>query len=105
MRSTTALLLCTLFGGRAFGACPADCVAGGGPAATDCFVAWSAATTITCVDGDACDLDGAADGVCTLGLQACINVPGLSPCTPSALDGAPTVAPAGTSLAQQRASA
>jgi hypothetical protein len=60
---------------------------------------------MTCVDGDTCDVDGAADGVCTLGLQACINVPGLSPCTPSALDSSPTVAPARDPLASQLTSA
>jgi hypothetical protein len=104
MRSAT-LLLCTVLGSRALGACPPDCVGGGGPAATDCFVAWSAPGTVTCVDGEACDLDGAADGVCTFGLQACINVPGISPCTPSTLDGAPTVAPTRDPLASQLTSA
>jgi hypothetical protein len=75
--------------------CPPDCVADGGPAATACFVAWSGISAMdeTCVDGQACDIDGKVDGVCTLGLQGCINVPGLGACTPAGLSGPPTVTP------------
>jgi len=76
-----------LAAGIARAACPPNCVAGGGPAATDCFVQWGGITTAkaSCTDGDAtCDLDGAADGVCTIGLQACVNVPAAS-CTPAPL--------------------
>jgi len=47
----------------------------------------------TCADGEACDIDGKVDGVCTLGLQGCINVPGLGACTPAGLSGPPTVTP------------
>src|SRR5947199_5810206 len=43
--------------------CPPDCVAGGGPSATDCFVAWSGLPGMseTCADGEACDIDGKVD--------------------------------------------
>jgi hypothetical protein len=57
-------------------ACPgSDCVGGGGPAATDCILTWTGipAAATTCVDGAACDQDGAADGVCTFPLQACLG--------------------------------
>jgi hypothetical protein len=88
-------------------ACPPDCVAGGGPAATDCFIAFDGilSTTVTCTDGDACDTDGKRDGVCTLGLQACINVPGLGSCQPGGLLGAPAVKPAKDLTGQQLAAA
>lgn len=54
-------------------------VTGGGPAATDCYVVWegvSAArgTSVVCEDGDpACDADGARDGACTFGVNACLG--------------------------------
>ena len=59
---------------------PAGCFAGGGPAATDCFVEWAgvAAAQTTCVDGSSCDSDGVADGICTFPIAGCINV---APCT------------------------
>jgi hypothetical protein len=60
----------------AFAACPgADCLGGGGPAATDCILTWTGvpSTVATCVDGTACDQDGTADGVCTFALQACLG--------------------------------
>lgn len=59
---------------------PGPCFAGGGPAATDCFVEWSgvSAAQTTCVDGSSCDMDGRADGICTIPIAACINV---APCT------------------------
>src|SRR5207245_723979 len=68
---------------------------GGGPAATDCFIAWSGmqAMSEACIDGQACDIDGKVDGVCTLGLQGCINVQGLGTCTPAGLSAPPTVTP------------
>jgi hypothetical protein len=62
--------------------CPPDCFSGGGgPRATDCFLQWSGltATSLTCADGDpACDLDGKLDGVCTMNVSACINMPDAS---------------------------
>jgi cysteine-rich repeat protein len=48
-----------------------------------------AAVRQVCTDGDpACDHDGAADGVCTYEVQACLRSPepGLPVCTPEAVD-------------------
>ena len=73
--------------------CPTACSGGGGPASTDCFLAWGDAPgkVISCTDGDpSCDVDGAIDGVCTFGLSACTNVAvGGCPVTP--LDAPPTL--------------
>jgi hypothetical protein len=106
-RATGLVLLCAL--ARAVdAACPPDCVPGGGPPTTDCFVAWSGIpeNVFTCVDGDpACDSDGRVDGTCTLPLEACINVAGLTPCVPGTLTGAPTVKPTANPLAQGLAAA
>ena len=95
MRIPVALAFVLLLGPAARGDCPPDCVAGGGPSATDCFIAWSGLPGMseTCADGEACDIDGKVDGICTLGLQGCINVPGLGACTPAGLSGPPTVTP------------
>jgi hypothetical protein len=98
------LALLVVLGGSGGATCPPDCVPGGGPTATDCFVAWSgiADPGATCVDGTACDQDGMANGVCTFGLQGCINVPGLGDCTPGLLSARPSVrsrSPAGRALA------
>src|SRR5262245_47895331 len=96
MRIAVALLLIALVVPSASADCPGDCVAGGGPAATDCFVAFSGipGTTVSCTDGDpTCDTDGKADGACTLALQACINVAGLPGCTPGSLTAPPSVKP------------
>ena len=103
MRTPTALLVAALLGGAAVADCPPDCVGGGGPPETDCFVVFSGipATTASCTDGEACDMDGKVDGVCTLDLQACINVPGLGSCTPRGLSGRPTVKPSNGPTAQQ----
>ena len=92
------VLLCAV---TARAACPPDCVAGGGPPPTDCFLAWSETPKTTCIDGTACDVDGVADGACTFGLQACINVAGLPSCTPGTLDGTPNVTPSADPLAPQ----
>jgi hypothetical protein len=73
---------------------PADCLAGGGSPATDCYVAFAGIPSldVTCTDGDpSCDTDGHVDGVCTFGLQACVDVPQAG-CTPAALT-SPRVAP------------
>ena len=71
--------------------CPPTCASGGGPAATDCFLAYGNAPgkVIMCTEGDpACDGDGQMDGVCTFGLTACTNAAvGSCPATP--LDAAP----------------
>jgi hypothetical protein len=109
MRISTALLLAVLLAGSALASCPgADCVAGGGPAATDCFIAFTGipSTTVSCTDGDpGCDTDGKVDGACTLALQACVNVSGLPSCTPGTPGGPPTVKPAKDPAAQQLAAA
>ncbi|HJQ83737.1 MAG TPA: hypothetical protein VKA21_06670 [Candidatus Binatia bacterium] len=106
MHALILLLWLATVPSTALAVCPgSDCAAGGGPATTDCFVAWSGTTTtnVTCTDGDACDGDGTVDGVCTFAIQACINVSGLGTCTAATLDGPPTVKPvkddAGTALA------
>lgn len=70
--------------------------AGGGPAATDCFLQFTgiAGPSTTCTDGDpSCDTDGAANGSCTFGVSACTLRPSAS-CTAAPLDGPPTVTPA-----------
>src|SRR5215831_13607964 len=108
MRQLVVLALVATLRLPALAACPgADCFAGGGPAATDCFVAFDgmSSKTLSCTDGTACDLDGKADGVCTLDVGACINVPGMPGCSPAGLDAAPTVAPAASPTAQQLATA
>jgi hypothetical protein len=87
-------VLCVLaWAGVAGAQCPSACSGGGGPASTDCFLAWGNAPgkVITCTDGDpGCDVDGAIDGVCTFGLSACTNVAvGACPVTP--LDAPPSL--------------
>jgi hypothetical protein len=101
-RIASALALAIVLGGAALAACPPDCVPGGGPAATDCFVAWSGIPQMaaSCVDGTTCDVDGEADGVCTIGIQGCINVAGLQECTPSGLTASPAVKPGKSPIAQ-----
>jgi len=77
---------------------------GGGPAAagiipggtgkSDCYAAIDVAGVedgtsavvnskkITCTDGEACDSGTCGDGICNIGVAACINQPGLAGCTP-----------------------
>jgi hypothetical protein len=108
MRTGIAVVSMMLVATGALADCPASCVPGGGPAATDCFVAFSGipSTTVSCTDGDpSCDTDGKADGVCTFGLQACVNVSGLPSCTPGSLSGPPSVTPSKDPAAQQLAAA
>jgi len=107
MRIPVALAFVLVLAPAAGAGCPPDCVAGGGPSATDCFVAWSdlPGMSETCADGEACDIDGKVDGVCTLGLQGCINVPGLGACTPVGLSGPPTVKPSNDRTGQALAAA
>ena len=104
-----AALLVVVFAlsGLAAAECPPDCVAGGGPAATDCFVAFGgiSSTSVSCTDGTSCDMDGQVNGTCMIGVQACINVPGLGSCAPAGLSGPPTVTPASNPTAQALASA
>jgi hypothetical protein len=76
----------------------------------ECLLAWrvTAATVpstnvrITCHDGEACDLDGTADGTCTLSAQLCVNVAGCTPGVVTTLElggrDAPVLAPATTEV-------
>jgi len=108
MRPAIALVLVVSLHGFARADCTSGCVPGGGPAATDCFVAWSGipSMTVSCMDGDSsCDTDGVADGTCTFAVQACINVAGLPSCTPGVLSGPPTVKPSKDPAGQQLAAA
>jgi hypothetical protein len=84
--------------GVASAQCPGSCTGGGGPAATDCFLAYGSAPgkVISCTDGDpSCDVDGNIDGACTFGLTACTNV-AVGACAATPLDAAPTVVAKGT---------
>jgi hypothetical protein len=82
-----------VWSGVACAQCPTACSGGGGPASTDCFLAWGSApgNVVTCTDGDpGCDVDGAIDGVCTFGLTACTNV-AVGACAATPLDAPPTL--------------
>src|SRR5438309_9842288 len=68
-------------------------VPGGGSARSDCYVEWQVTspdvvanrgkTGIDCQDGDpACDVDGAQNGSCTLGVSICAFQANVSKCTP-----------------------
>jgi hypothetical protein len=67
-------------------------VAGGGSKKSDCYVEWQVTTPeqtanrgrvgVDCQDGDpACDVDGAMDGTCTIGVSVCVfqSEPGCTP--------------------------
>lgn len=103
MRIVFVLAASLAAAGVARGTCPPDCVLGGGkPPTTDCLVQWNGITDVnqSCVDGDACDTDGKVDGVCTLALAPCVNVPSTG-CTPAPLTSAtvkPTTLPAEAAL-------
>jgi len=103
MRHGLVLTLGSLLVARLAGAvCPPDCVGGGGPAPTDCVIEWGgiSGTVSTCVDGTACDLDGKADGTCTLPLQACFDVGGTcGVSTMTSVKVAPRTVAAGAALA------
>src|SRR5262245_27869477 len=101
MRLLGSLFACLLAAASARAQCD-NCIPGGGPAATDCFVAWSGVPPdmrFTCTDGSASDADGAFDGVCHLRLRVCVNVPDMPGCTPQTLTRTPTVKPAAQSAA------
>jgi hypothetical protein len=93
MRLVGVLVASLVLVSHAAADCPPACVPGGGPSATDCFVAWGgiAGPTTTCMDGAPCDADGVADGTCTFAMQACVNVAGMAGCTAGALSGPPAV--------------
>jgi len=91
MRSTTfPRTLALALGAAMLLARPAGADITGGSAKAGCYAVFKGITATTgktridCQDGDAtCDSDGAADGTCTFAPQVCLNVPGLTPCTPS----------------------
>ena len=98
MRLVTSLGIVALATTMAVAQCPPTCTGGGGPAATDCFLAYGSApgSTITCTDGDAsCDLDGQIDGHCTFALTACTNT-SVGTCAATPLDAPPTAVAKGT---------
>jgi hypothetical protein len=88
IRSFT-LALAALTGGLLVAA-PAGATVLGSKPETACYGVWegvelTANRDVDCVDGDACDGDGAVDGKCVLGLQACVNAKDVDGCTPLAL--------------------
>jgi hypothetical protein len=98
MRLPLALVAVVLAASLTFAQCPGTCSGGGGPAATDCFLAYGGAPgkAIACTDGDgSCDSDGTIDGTCTFGLTACTNV-AVGACSATPLDGPPAVVAKGT---------
>jgi hypothetical protein len=99
-----AALACALACARAArAACPADCVGGGGPAATDCFVEFDGivTTNTSCTDGNpSCDMDGEVNGVCVFPISVCLNVAGDARCTAAGLSAPPVVRPAKSAVAQ-----
>lgn len=95
MRFWLGIALVAAMAGKAWADCP-DCVGGGGPAKTDCFIEWRglpATLAVDCADGGPSDADGVFDGVCTVKLTACVNVSGNPSCTPGSLSGPPMVKP------------
>jgi hypothetical protein len=73
----------------------ADIVPGNGKADSNCYADLDIdgtdgasidyekkSTVYSCVDGSACDLDGACNGECKFHFGVCINVPGVEGCTP-----------------------
>ncbi|HXJ36740.1 MAG TPA: hypothetical protein VMS22_22115 [Candidatus Eisenbacteria bacterium] len=93
MRVAVITLLCAALAPVAVRAqCPPACAGGGGPAATDCFLAFGGVggSAVACTDGDpTCDQDGTIDGTCTLAVTACTNV-GVGSCPATPLDATPT---------------
>lgn len=105
MRLTISVVSLALLAGTALADCAPNCVAGGGPKATDCYLQWGVAgTTLTlppCEDGNAaCDADGKIDGICTFAVEACAGGAATDGCTPASLAGAPSVAPTSTPAGQ-----
>ena len=102
-----AALACALACARAArAACPGDCVGGGGPAATDCFVEFDGivTTNTSCTDGNpSCDMDGEVNGVCVFPISVCLNVAGDARCTATGLSAPPVVRPAKSAVAQSLA--
>ncbi|HVM95815.1 MAG TPA: hypothetical protein VMT89_05470 [Candidatus Acidoferrales bacterium] len=72
-------------------------LSGGGAKATDCLAEFSDVAPVLnrhgqatmksiCRDGDSCDRDGVADGVCTFGVGVCINVAAGPQCVVAGVD-------------------
>jgi hypothetical protein len=94
--SAAALVLLGLGATRA----PADILLGNGKADSNCYAGLEVgdttgatitegtkSTELSCVDGTACDLDGACNGECLFEITPCINVAGVEGCTaPGTLD-------------------
>jgi hypothetical protein len=84
--------------GIGLGSSPASALVlpGNGPDESDCYVGLDIGSatgaviddtskkkvTVTCTDGDPCDLDGACNGTCEYNVGACINLAGQTGCTP-----------------------
>jgi hypothetical protein len=76
--AASALFGCSL---GHYGSSEAVVVGGGGSAKSDCLVVFDAAVNlpvsnprdIRCVDGDSCDADGVANGVCEFPISMCAN--------------------------------
>jgi len=84
--------------GIGLGSSPASAVVlpGNGPVESDCYVGLDIGSatgavvdvtskkkvTVTCTDGDPCDLDGACNGTCVSSVGICINLAGVEGCTP-----------------------
>jgi len=71
-------------------AAPAVRVPGGGPPKSDCYAefeveggALAGPTKVDCMDGTACDADGACDGRCLFSVGVCFNQTDLSACKPA----------------------
>jgi hypothetical protein len=108
MRIASSVLAVVVLASAERADCPPDCLPGGGPKATDCYLQWTGIASMApapCADGAACDADGAADGACTFPLQACVGVPSADGCVPAPLTGAPTVKPSADAVAQSLAAA
>jgi hypothetical protein len=93
MRSATLTRTLALMLGAVVAGLPASAradFAGGKSAKSDCYIVYKGLTVtsgknkVDCTDGDPlCDTDGAADGTCSFGFQACFNDPNVAGCTPS----------------------
>jgi len=75
----------------------ATLIPGGGMKASDCFAEFSdipavmnslgrPTTRSVCHDGDSCDRDGVADGMCTFAVGICFNVSGSAACTAAGVE-------------------
>lgn len=108
MRLPLCLTAGVLLARAALADCPPDCLPGGGPKTTDCYLQWGGIPSMTpppCADGSACDADATADGACTFPVQACLGVATSDGCTLGPISAAPTVKPPGDAVGQALAAA